>query len=544
MKSVMKHDFSRVPAISISRSTFDRSHGGKDTFQSGKLVPFLVDEILPGDTVNLNAKFLARLATPLHPFMDNVFLDTQFFFVPERLIWKNFVKMMGEQDNPGDSTDYQFPILKAADDAAFSFANDSLADHFGLPTDVNFTSADHIRSGPFLAYNLIYNTWYRDENLQNSVYFDTGDGPHLPSNFVLLDRGKRHDYFTSCLPFPQKGADVYVPVGSSAPLIVDSTSTDPAVLRNATTHALYPPSSAADYLQSAGAGGQLEGNAGGVNLILDPQGSIIADLSSALGSTVNQFREAMQMQVYYEQLARGGSRYIEYVKNIFGVTSSDARFNRPEYLGGGSTRLNVHPIASTSSFNTPSADPDALRPVGELGATASFFSERNGFSKSFEEHGWLIGLMSVRADLTYQQGLHKKFTRQDDLDLYIPAFSQLGEQAVLNKEIYCQGQAAGDDDDDVFGYQERYAEYRYFPSQIKGQFRSNFATTLDSWHLAQDFANLPVLGDEFIKESPPIDRVIALTANNYPQFICDYYIDYKHARPMPTYGIPASLGRF
>jgi hypothetical protein len=513
MKTVMEHQFSEVPKATIERSSFDRSHGVKTTFDAGYLVPILVDEALPGDTFNTNMTAFARMATPIFPIMDNVYMDTHFFAVPVRLIWDNWKKFNGEQVDPGDSIDYTVPTMTAP---GAGYSNQTLHDYFGIPTGVGGLQHNSLWHR---AYNLIYNEWFRDQNLQDSVQVDKGDGPDTYTNYTLLKRGKRHDYFTSCLPWPQKGDSVDLPLGLSADIRMDSTTNVELGIHSST----------------GGVGRAVSPN--GANVHWDPNGPsggkyLYADLSTATSATINQLREAFQIQKLLERDARGGTRYTEIVKAHFGVTSPDARLQRPEYLGGGSTPVNVTPIEQTSST-------DATSPQGNLAAMATASLTNHGFTKSFTEHSVIIGLVSVRADLTYQQGLNRMFSRQTRYDFYWPALSHIGEQAVLNKEIYADGSA---NDDLVFGYQERYAEYRYKPSMITGKFRSNDAQSLDAWHLSQEFSSLPGLNSTFIEENPPLDRVIAVPSE--PHFIFDSYISMKCARPMPVYSVPGKIDHF
>lgn len=506
MKSVMEHTFSRVPNVEIPRSSFDRSHGRKSTFDAGYLVPIFVDEALPGDTFNLDMAGFARMATPLFPLMDNLKMETFFFAVPNRLVWDNWQKFCGEQANPGDSTEYVVPTITST--ATYGYQNQSLEDYFGLPTgipDLEHSALWH------RAYNLIYNEWFRDQNLQDSVVVNTDDGPDSPLDYSLLKRGKRADYFTSSLPWPQKGESVKLPLGTQAAVKTPGTaSTDYGSMSTDASKVMF-----------AGVGA-----ATGFDLY--------ADLTDATAATINQLRQAFQVQKLLERDARGGSRYTEIVRSHFGVTSPDARLQRPEYLGGGSANINITPIAQTSST-------DATTPQGNLAGYGTSAFGNHGFTKSFTEHCVIIGLICVRADLTYQQGLNRMWSRQTRLDYYWPALNALGEQAVLNKEIYAQGSLAATDED-VFGYQERYAEYRYKPSEITGKFRSNDAATLDSWHLSQRFTSLPTLNATFIQETPPMDRVVAVPSE--PDFLFDAYFSMRCARPMPLYGVPGYIDHF
>jgi hypothetical protein len=509
LPSTLTKDFSRVPKVDIQRSLFNRDHGLKTNFDAGYLVPIFYDEALPGDTFTMDANGFGRLATPINPFMDNLYIETFFFAVPYRLIWNNWEKFCGEQDNPGDSTDYLVPQTSG------TITNSTLYDYFGVPTDVSLSFNNLCGR----AYNLIYNEWFRDQNLQDSVTVDKGDGPDTLTNYTLLKRGKRHDYFTSALPWPQKGDAVSLPLGTSAPIAVDGPA-----YPTTNNVGVYSTDAQADYALFNNALVELHPG--------PPDNMLFADLSDATAATINQLREAFQIQRLYEKDARGGTRYTEVIQSHFGVTSPDARLQRPEYLGGGKDRININPIAQTSST-------DATTPQGNLSGygTTGFTGHR--FNKSFTEHSVVIGLACVFADLTYQQGLARHFSRQTRWDFYWPALAHLGEQAVLNKEIYAQGTA---DDNNVFGYQERYAEYRYKPSNVTGQMRSNFAQSLDTWHLAQDFGTLPALNASFIEENPPVDRVTAV--QNYPNLILDMYFKLKCARPMPTYGVPGLIDHF
>lgn len=518
MRSVMNHTFSEVPRADIQRSTFNRDHGYKTTFDSGYLIPVFVDEALPGDTMNLSMTAFARLSTPLHPFMDNMFVETFFFSVPMRLVWDNWQRFNGEQTDPGDSTDFLIPQMVSP---SGGYANSSLSDYFGIPTGVTGLSHSALWHR---AYNLIWNEWFRDQNLQDSLPVSRGDGPDNPVDYVVQKRGKRHDYFTSALPWPQKGPSVDLPLGSSAPVISDGSQPSVKQYNNVGTFPLYITPTTGNIFG--------DGPPGTSQPIHWRNSGLEVDLTDATAATINQLREAFQIQRLFERDARGGTRYVEILKAHFGVTSPDARLQRPEYLGGGSSPVNVNPIAQTSST-------DDTSPQGNLAAVGTVGAHGHGFTKSFTEHCLIIGLVAARADLTYQQGLNRMFSRRTRWDFYWPALSHLGEQAILNKEIYAQGNA---DDDKVFGYQERYAEYRYKPSNITGQFRSNFAQSLDTWHLSQDFAALPLLNDTFIEENPPVDRVVAVPS--YPDFLFDSFFKLRHTRPMPVYSVPGLIDHF
>ena len=520
LPTTMSHEFSRVPNAEIQRSTFSRVHGLKTTFDSGLLVPIYVDEVLPGDTFQMNASGFGRLATPIYPLMDNMYLETFFFFVPNRLIWDNWEKFNGAQDDPGDSTDFLVPQI--VDETV---AENTLFDYMGLPTKVAGIDFNNLHGR---AANLIWNEWFRDENLQDSLPVPRGDGPDDIADFTLQKRGKRHDYFTSALPWPQKGDAVNLPLGTSAPVEFDSTVGNVGRMRLA-SGALHNTSALKTGASQGADGGLLSSTSS--SMVYDPNDTLIADLTLATAATINELREAFQIQRLYERDARGGTRYTEILQSHFGVTSPDARLQRPEYLGGNKTELSMQPVPQTSSSDTTS-------PQGNLSALATL-STRGGFSKSFVEHGVLLGFACVFADLTYQQGMNRMWSRRDRWDFYWPALAHLGEQAVLNQESYAQGTSA---DTQTFGYQERYAEYRYKPSQITGKMRSNATGSLDVWHLAQDFTSLPALNASFIEENPPVDRVIAVTTE--PEFIFDWYFDLKTTRPMPVYSVPGFIDHF
>ncbi len=520
--SVMKHQFSVVPHAEIPRSTFNRSHGYKTTFDAGFLIPYFVDEALPGDTFTVRSTLFARLATPIFPVMDNMYMDTQFFAVPIRLLWDNWEKFNGAQDNPGDSTDFLIPQLANA-----THDENSIADYFGCPVGVPITfSALWHR-----AYNLIWNEWYRNENLQDSLPLNTDDGPDPVIDYQLQRRGKRHDYFTSCLPWPQKSdaGSVTIPLGQTAPVVHDPAN--PLLFMEpigggVAGDLIHQQTSDALGINTSGSNEQVQWT----------QSGLITDLSEATAATINQLRQSFQVQKMFERDARGGTRYTETIRAHFGVTSPDSRLQRPEYLGGGSTPINFSQVPQTSESD-PSG-PDAS-PQGNLAAYATGIAHNNGFTKSFTEHCVIIGFVSVRADLTYQQGLDRMFSRRTRFDFYWPALSHIGEQSVLNKEIFMTGDTG---DDDVFGYQERHAEYRYKPSKITGAMRSASSTPLDSWHLSQDFATLPLLDKAFIEENPPVDRIIAV--QDEPHFIFDSYTQMSTARPMPVYGVPGLIDHF
>ena len=514
--------FAQGPQANIPRSKFKRDSNLHTTIDAGYLVPIFVDECVPGDTYIMKDHIFGRLATPLKPLMDNLYLDTFYFFVPTRLVQTNWEKVMGAKDSPSDTTEYLCPTVSIT-----NAPNGSIFDYMGLPTNV--AGAITVNANPLRCYNEIYNEWFRDGNLQEPVTVSKDDGPDASSEFTLLRRGKRHDYFTSCLPSPQRGDAVSLPLGTTAPVLGIGKQTQNYSGVNQLVYEADGTTStyASSFLVAPG-----DQN---TNLHIEKRTdsnypNIRADLSNATAATINELREAFQIQGLFERDMQGGTRINEIIRAHYGVTTADARLQRPEYLGGNSTRIGIAPVANTSAT--------ATEKQGDL-TGMGIVSGQGGFTYSATEHGYILGLVSLRADLNYQQGLNRMWTRQERLDFYHPALAHLGEQAVLNSEIFAQGTAA---DSQVFGYNERWSEMKYRPNQITGKFRSNDAGSLDAWHLAQDFSTAPALNATFIQENPPMSRVIAVTSE--PHLLLDCYFDLDCVRPMPMYAIPGLISKF
>lgn len=531
---VSQQDQATIENANVPRSTFHNRWTRKTAFDQGLLIPFLVDEILPGDHMRYNISAYVRMATPLFPMFDELRVDTHFFFVPNRIVWANWVKMMGEQTAPGDSINFSVPRVPSV------LGGDpvgSIYDHMGLPVigQMHAGGITNVCAFPFRAYNLIYNTWFRDENLSNPAAFTTADGPDTNSWYTLLRRAKSHDYFTSALPWPQKFTAPTVPIGTTAPIIgigfVNQTfANGPQNVwetgLGATTN--YP--FAKGPIDGTGANNQMyvKGTSSGIG---SPE--IYANLAAASGVQINVLRQAWMVQTLLERDARGGTRYTELVRSHFGVINPDARLQRPEYIGGGQSLLNITPIAQTA--------PTAGVPVGALGGAATAAGQHTA-SYASTEHGYIIGLVSVKSEISYQQGIDRHWKRQTRFDYYWPSLAALGEQTILNQEIWANGLAA---DQDAWGYQERWQEYRTRQNDVTGIMRSTAAGTLDGWHLAQRFNAIPPLNNAFIEDTAPMARILAAGAlANGQQFLVNFLYERSATRPLPLYGTPATLGKF
>lgn len=529
--STDQHGFSTIPSPNIERSTFDRSSNLKTTMDAGYLVPIWVDELLPGDTLEWHATIFGRLSTPLYALMDNLYLDVFAFAVPNRLLWTNWKKFMGEQANPGDSTAYLVPQVESPNGG---FAIGSLGDYFGAPAKA---SAGKTSMAAFWhrGYLAIWNEWFRDQNLDNSITIPLGDGPDSDSAYALLKRRKTHDYFSSSLPFAQKGTAVGLPIGTTAQVLLSTTNFNAGLLKKASDHT--NPGGGAD----EAVGRRAPANTGQMytssvlSLVYDPNGTLYADLANATAATINQFRTAFAIQMLYERDARGGTRYTEVIRSQFGVDSPDQRQQRPTYLGGGEIPVSINPIANNNISSGPA----------DVGAFGVVSGQVPRFTYSATEHEVVIVLASLRADINYQNGMPRMFSRQTRLDYYFPALANLGEQAVLSKEIFYDGTGdpvLGTADYSVWGYQERWAEYRYKTSHVTGKFRTIDPLTLDSFHLALNFTTRPALNPTFIEDNPPMSRVLAVT--NEPHLLVDAHFSVRHTRPMPVYSVPGLMTRF
>ncbi len=580
--------------IDMQRSTFNRNHSLKTSFNVGDIIPIFCDEVLPGDTFNVKTSKVVRMQSLITPLMDNMYLDTYFFFVPNRLVWEHWQEFCGENTTSPwvQQTVYQIPQLVAP--ASTGWTKGTIADYFGIPTNIPELSVNAL---PFRAYALICNEWFRDENLQNPLNIPVGDSTVVGVNtgtFVTdVAKGglpykacKFHDLFTSCLPGPLKArGDVMIPFAGFAndytltPMpgqaLVYGMNDVPLQMRYLNTQGVqstypvylgnnaYDGSSSTWYKQLVPMKSLGTGNSGTVdtstvqstsgiqmnvaskealNAISDTSNhlsGLYADISG-FGVTINQLRLAFQIQKLYEKDARGGTRYIELLKSHFGVTSPDARLQRPEYLGGNRIPININQVVQQSETSTT--------PQGNTAAYSLTVDSHSDFMKSFVEHGYIIGVAVARYDHTYQQGLNRMWSRLDRFDFYWPVLANIGEQPILNKEIWCEGPTgtSGSDgysaDGEVFGYQEAWADYRYKPSYVTGEMRSNYATSLDSWHLADDYNSLPYLGDSWIVEdSSNVDRVIAVSQRLADQMFGDFYFQCKTTRAMPLYSIPGLI---
>ena len=546
--------FSKIPRANIRRARFKRDYSNTTTINEGEIVPIYVDEVLPGDTVSLVQNSLVRMATPIYPVMDNCYMDIYYFFCPNRLLWEHWENLMGQNDNSywAEKTEYSVPQLTAP---SGGWKEGTIADYMGIPIKVPNIS---VNAMPFRAYARIWNEWFRDENLQQPVVQDTDDANNTGSNAgkqltdaqnggLPLKAGKMHDYFTSCLPEPQKGEASAIPIElqSLAPVVTSNlrnTSTDPLYFAELGSNSIYEPGGRGRVL---GITGQNAGARNGLNAATSEEyqpnnafvGANIAPLNLAanlaeaaqVNITINELRQAIAIQHILEADARGGTRYTELLKNEFGVTSPDSRLQRTEYIGGNRIPININQVIQQSAT-------DQTSPQGNTAAYSLTTSRNKMMSYSATEHGYILGLAVIRVDHSYQQGLRRMWSRKRRFDFYHPMLANLGEMEVLNKEIYCQG---NEEDDDVFGYQEAWADYRYHPNMVTGEMRSTYDQSLDAWHYADYYKSLPVLSSEWIQEGKEnIDRTIAVQSEISHQFIANFYYDQTWTRPMPIYSVP------
>lgn len=539
--------YAQVPHAEIRRAKFQRDFNLLTTMNEGDLVPIYLDEVLPADTFKININALVRMATPLYPVMDNAYMDFYFFFVPARLLWKHFQNLMGQNDSTfwAETTEYTTPVTTAPEGG---WKVGTLADYFGIPTGV---SGLKVNSLPFRAYAKIWNEWFRDENLQQPVTQSMDDttttGVNTGTNLSDAEAGglplkvcKYKDYFTSCLPSPQKATEpVKIPMLGNAPVRLFLPGTENIITNYGTNKdggvKVTSENINAPWDMERGDAYKLRATTTSNNVFYDEKGNmqtyadIRADLNSVTGATINELRQAIAVQHIFERDARTGTRYKEILKGAWGVTSPDARLDRSEYIGGHRMPINVNQVIQTSST-------DSTSPQGNTGAYSMTTLSRNMCTYSATEHGYVLGLAAIRVDHSYQQGLSRLWTRNTRFSYYDPMLANLGEQAVLNQEIYAQGK---EKDEEVFGYQEAWADYRYRTNMVTSEMRSTYAQTLDAWHYADKYDTLPTLSSSWIKEGTEnIDRTLAVKSSNSHQFICNFYYEQAWTRPMPIYSVP------
>lgn len=541
--------FSENPTnIDISRSRFERGQNIKTSFNAGELIPFYLDEVLPGDTMSIDTSKVVRLSTLVAPIMDNIYLDTYYFFVPNRLVWSHWKEFMGENTQSAwlPQVSYSIPQINAP---SGGWNCGTIADYFGIPIGISNISVSAL---PFRAYTLVCNEWFRDENLTDPLVcpdndstvtgVNTGGTGDIYKGGLPFKVAKYHDYFTSALPAPQKGPDVPLPLGNIAPVYanadLDNSSYGNSALRIKTIDG-YDLSSGVHYLNIVKNANNdyswLNAQQSTISPGPDSKGVYIsnmaADLTRATGTSINQLRQAFQVQKLYEKDARGGTRYTEIIRSHFGVVSPDSRIQRPEYLGGSRIPINVTQVVQNSETNNT--------PQGNTAAYSLTIDSHSDFTKSFTEHGYIIGVMCARYPHTYQQGIERTWKRSLREDFYFPVFANLGEQAIKNYEIYATGTST---DNEVFGYQEAWAEYRYKPNRVSGMMRSTYSNSLDLWHLGDNYNSLPSLSDSWIREDAKvIDRCLSVASTVSHQFIADLYVKNISVRPMPVYSIPGLI---